>query len=149
MSSGNRAADYKALIAEMAGIAKDLERTNVLDCYCENALRVFIHQQGETPCAPKMFARLQAAVDARSEIHELERGIDKDHFVELVTGGYFMAGGRGKDDKRENILVSERAFQPKFLEVCGRFTAWKGIHSVSSPRTLFAASVGDVPSRSC
>lgn len=77
----------------MVRIGKELRREDVLECFCENVLRVFIDEQGESPSASKMFARLQASVDARSVVHELERTMDKKHFVELVTGGYFMAGG--------------------------------------------------------
>lgn len=91
--------DYQAVVIAMTDIGRELQREDVLDCFCENALRRFISEQRKSASTSKMFAKLQASVDARAEVHELERGMDKDHFVELVTGGYFMASGVDKKTK--------------------------------------------------
>lgn len=94
--------EYKEVLAEMADIGTGLNREDVLECFNEQALRLFISEQEESSTASTMFARLRKSVDARAEIHELERGMDKDHFVELVTKGNFMAGGV---DKQTNFPI--------------------------------------------
>lgn len=88
--------DYETVLAEMTAVAKDMKREDVLECFCEKALRAFISEQAESSSPKKMFAKLQASVDARAEIHELEKGMDKAHFVEIVTGGFFVVGGVDK-----------------------------------------------------
>lgn len=88
MEETNRDAQYEAIYAEMSSIAEDLKRHDVLECFSEQILRVFLSDQGDSPSAPKMFARLQASLDARTRLQELERNMDKQHFVELVTGGH-------------------------------------------------------------
>lgn len=89
----------EATLAKMASIGTDLNREDVLECYNDRILRLFLTEQGEQPSASALFARLQKAVDARAEIHELERGMDKAHFVEIVTSGNFMASGIDKQTK--------------------------------------------------
>lgn len=94
---------YETIVAEMARIAEDLKRNDVMDCFSEQILRVFLSDQGESPSASKMFARLQTSLDARKELHELERSMDKEHFVEFVTGGYVMLSGVDKSTGRPNF----------------------------------------------
>lgn len=84
------------VIAELRSIGRDLKREDVLDCFCHEALRALIFEQGVSFSPSNLFAKLQESISARDEIHELERGMDKAHFVELVTGGYFMAAGVDK-----------------------------------------------------
>lgn len=43
-----------------------------------------------------MFDVLQGAVDVRVELYEMERNMDKEHFTELLAGGYFVYGGVDK-----------------------------------------------------
>lgn len=92
--------DYETVFPELSAIAKDMNREDVLECYSEDCLRAFFSEQAESSSPSKMFTKLQASVDVRAEIHQLEREMDKEHFVELVTGGYFVAGGVDKLTKR-------------------------------------------------
>lgn len=96
MEGADQDFQYETIYSEMASIGKDLNRQDVLECFSERVLLVFLSDQGVSPSASKMFARLQASVDARAKLQELERGMDKKHFVELVTGGYVMVSGRDK-----------------------------------------------------
>lgn len=87
---------YESVLAEMNVAAKCKKREDVLECFSENALRLFISEHARSSSPSKMFAKLQASVDVRAEIHQLEDEMDKQHFVELVTGGYFVYGGFDK-----------------------------------------------------
>lgn len=115
--------DYKSKITAMRGIGQRLHREDVMDCFSEQVLRVFISEQGEAASPSKLFALLQASVDARKEIQELERGMDKEHFLELVKGGNYMASGVDKQTK-----------QPIFWHRTGNINkgAWR--YKYGSPR---------------
>lgn len=43
-----------------------------------------------------MFNVLVGAVDVRKELHDIERRMDKDHFTDLLSGGYFNYEGVDK-----------------------------------------------------
>lgn len=94
------AREHESNVAEMASTAADLKREDVLECFCDKTLRAFtVKERRKKASAAEMFARLQATVDVRAELHDIERDMDKKHFVELVTGGYFMASGVHKEKK--------------------------------------------------
>ena len=123
INRGMENARYEAVMAEMASIARDRKRSDVLECFSESILRVFIGDQGSSPSAAKVFARLEASVDARAELQELERGMDKEHFVELVTGGHVIYGGVDKQTKLPILWYRSGSFNRE---------AWRYVYG--SPR---------------
>lgn len=84
-------------IEEILAIAKREGREDVPDSFCNSLVRSYVGDNCRAKSAEELFDTLRTAVDCREEIHELERSMDKSHFVELVTGGYFVSGGVEKD----------------------------------------------------
>lgn len=93
---------HARVIEEIAAIGEEQNRHDVLESFCTVMLRGYVCRSHETMSAKELFDHLRDAVDCREEIHELERTMDKNHFVELVTGGYFMSGGV---DKKTNLPI--------------------------------------------
>lgn len=94
--------EHDQLIENILATAKAEGREEVLDSYRKSVLRNYVCRRNGSMSARKMFTFLRDAVDSRKEIHELERNMDKEHFIELVTGGYLMAGGV---DKATNLPI--------------------------------------------
>lgn len=94
--------EHEQLIEEIVAIAKAEGRFEVMDSFRESVLRNFVCIRHSVMSVKEMFIFLKDAVDCREELHELERTMDKKHFVELITGGYLMAGGV---DKKSNLPI--------------------------------------------
>lgn len=88
---------HARVMAEIAEVARAKDRERVLEDFSNMFYRTFVPEQQKLGKSPaEMFARLEAVVDAREEVHDMERSMDKAYFVNLVKSGYFMAGGWDK-----------------------------------------------------
>lgn len=92
-------ADHENKMEELVEIAKKDGNADVLDSFSKSFLRFYVCLHCGKRSTNEMLKHLKDAVDCREEIHELERNMDKEHFVKLVTGGYFMSGGVDKESR--------------------------------------------------
>ena len=94
--------EHEGRMEEIVSSAKAENREDVMDSFCTPVLQAYICRHHDNMSAQEMFLFLKGAVDCREELHQLERTMDKNHFVELVTAGYIVAGGV---DKETNLAI--------------------------------------------
>lgn len=95
--SGNDERELDRKVKEVVAIAKEECREDVIDNFSTTLLRSYVSEHCGKRSPRDILASLQSAIYCREEIYEIERNMDKNHFVELVTGGHFMAGGVDKE----------------------------------------------------
>lgn len=98
---GSQHDSFSSLMESLLQIATRRNRHDVLSSFCAKYLAYFFSEQvAINASAESMFDILAGAVDIRKDLHDMERRMDKVHFTELLTGGYFMYGGIDKQTSR-------------------------------------------------